>query len=109
MEGGIVISTYKPKGGKAEAFPQLMREHFIILKQQGLVTDRNSIMMESKDRTIIEVFKWKSKNAIETNSQQSRSIKNVEQNACDYILIAKVEDASNVFLTSLLLFDIIHL
>jgi hypothetical protein len=48
-------------------------------EQQGLITDRKLIMMESKDRTIIEVFEWKSKNAIETNSHQSRSIKNVEQ------------------------------
>jgi len=56
MEEKIVIVAYKPKAGQQEALRKLMREHLAILKSQHLVTDRDSIIMESGDGTIIEVF-----------------------------------------------------
>ena len=65
MEEQITIACYKPKPGKAEALHLLMREHLPILRSQDLVTDRDSIIMEAKDGTIIEVFEWKSLAAIE--------------------------------------------
>ena len=61
MEERIVIVGYKPKSGKEEALHQLMRSHISILKSQDLVTDRDSIIIEAKDGTIIEIFEWKSK------------------------------------------------
>ena len=99
MEGRIVIAVYKPKEGKAEALQQLMREHLAILKQQALVTDRNSIMMEAEDGTIIEVFEWKSKAAIENAHTDPEVLKMWGKYAkvCDYIPVAKVKEASNLF------------
>ena len=99
MEERIVIVAYKPKTGKSEALQELMREHLIILRQQQLVTDRNSIMMEAKDGTIIEVFEWKSKAAIEQAHSNSEVLKMWAKysEVCDYIPIAKVEEASQLF------------
>ncbi|MFI5158631.1 MAG: hypothetical protein ACHQF4_07175, partial [Sphingobacteriales bacterium] len=56
--GRIVIACYKPKPGKGEALKALMKTHLPRLKKEGLVTDRESIMMEATDGTIIEVFEW---------------------------------------------------
>ena len=64
--GRIVIACYRPKPGQQEALRELAREHLPILRSQGLVTDRDSIMMEAADGTIIEVFEWKSKESIKT-------------------------------------------
>jgi len=99
MEERIVIVAYKPKTGKSEALQELMREHLIILRQQQLVTDRNSIMMEGKDGTIIEVFEWKSKAAIEQAHSNTEILKMWKKysDVCDYIPIAKVDEASQLF------------
>jgi len=99
MEGRIVIVGYKPKAGKEEALHSLMREHLPVLKSQGLVTDRPSIMMEAKDGTIIEVFEWKSRAAIEQAHTNPVVLKmwGKYAEACDYIPIGKIEEAANLF------------
>ena len=63
--GRIVIACYRPKAGKNEALRALMQTHLSTLRSEGLVTDRKSIMMEAKDGTILEIFEWKSREAIE--------------------------------------------
>jgi quinol monooxygenase YgiN len=99
MEEIIVIVGYKPKQGKAEALRQLMREHLPVLKQQNLVTDRVSIMMEAKDGTIIEVFGWRSGSAIEQAHTNPAVLKMWEKYAevCDFVPVGKVEETANLF------------
>ena len=63
--GRIVIVAYKPKEGKAEALKELMKMHMPILRKQGLVTNRESIVAEASDGTIIEVFEWLSDEAVQ--------------------------------------------
>ena len=63
--GRIVIACYRPKPGKLDALRALMADHLPILRSQDLVTDRESIIMEAEDGTIVEVFEWKSQEAIE--------------------------------------------
>lgn len=99
MDERIVIVCYKPKAGKKEALRQLMKEHLLILKQQGLVTERASIMMEAKDGTIIEVFEWKSKSAIEKAHTNPVILEmwGKYAEACEYIPIGNIEEAANLF------------
>ncbi|MEQ8904508.1 hypothetical protein [Ekhidna sp.] len=63
--GRIVITCYRPKPGKEEKLLQLSLNHYDQLNEQGLVTDRAPILMKAKDGSVIEVFEWKSKAAIE--------------------------------------------
>ena len=99
MEERIVIACYRPKTGKEEMLHQLMREHWNILKQQDLVTDRVSIMMNAKDGTIIEVFEWKSNAAIEQAHTNPAVLEmwGKYAEACDYIPVGSVEEAANLF------------
>ena len=99
MEGQITIACYKPKSGKEEMLRQLMRTHLPTLREQNLVTDRASIMMEAKDGTIIEVFEWKSPSAIEQAHSNPEVLKMWEKynEVCEYIPISKLEEATNLF------------
>lgn len=95
----VVIASYKPKPGKSEALKAVMRTHLPTLQQQGLVTDRPSIMMEAGDGTIIEVFEWLSKEAIEKAHTNPAVLAMWGQYAevCDYIPVAQVGEASDMF------------
>ena len=99
MEAIISIACYKPKEGKTEALHQLMREHLPVLKQQGLVTDRKSIMMQAKDGTIIEVFEWNSKEAIEQAHTNPAVLEMWGKYAevCDYVPLNTIDESSNMF------------
>jgi len=44
---------------------ELVRNHLPPLRAEGLVTERESIVMRAADGTIVEVFEWVSREAIE--------------------------------------------
>lgn len=97
--GRIVIACYRPKPGKKEALAQLMREHLSILRSQNLVTDRDSIMMEAKDGTIIEVFEWRSSEALELAHTNPTITAMWAQYAevCEYVPIGEIEESAQLF------------
>ena len=63
--GSISMACYGPRPGCEETLAELVRNHLPPLRAQGLVTDRDSIVMRAADGTIIEVFEWVSREAIE--------------------------------------------
>ncbi len=97
--GRIVIVAYKPKPGKAEALKALTKTHVPRLKQEGLVTDREPVIVETADGTIIEVFEWLSEEAI----QQAHSNPAVHQmwgeyaEVCDYVPLNTLTETENMF------------
>jgi hypothetical protein len=95
----IVIACYKPKPGQQDALRKITREHLPILRSQGLVTDRESIMMEAADGTMVEVFEWKSKEAIEAAHTNPVVLKMWERYAavCDYIPVGQIPEAAQLF------------
>jgi len=95
----IVIVGYKPKPNKNEALKALMKTHLPRLKQEGLVTDRESIMMEAADGTIIEVFEWASKEAIQNAHTNPAVLQmwNEYAEVCDYVPVGTVAEIGNLF------------
>lgn len=63
--GHIVICAFRPKPGKEKDLLAVVRDHLPVLRSQGLVTDRKPVAMRAADGTIIEVFEWKSKAAVD--------------------------------------------
>jgi quinol monooxygenase YgiN len=97
--GQIVIVAYKPKPGKEEALKQLMQTHLPRLKQEELVTDRESIIMEATDGTIIEVFEWLSAEAI-ANAHSNKAVQQMwaeYAEVCDYVPLNTLKEASDMF------------
>ena len=62
--GSISVACYKPKPGCEQALLDLVRNHLPPLRAQGLVTDRQSIVMRTADGIIVEVFEWVSQEAV---------------------------------------------
>ena len=97
--GQIVIVAYKPKPGKQEALKQLMKTHLPRLKQERLVTDRESIIMEAADGTIIEVFEWLSAEAI-ASAHHNKAVQQMWSEyaeVCDYVPLSTLKEARDMF------------
>ena len=97
--GRVVIAVYQPKSGKQEALRRLIVDHFATLHAVGLVTDRAPITMEAKDGTVIEVFEWKSKKAIDIAHSHPVVLEMWQQYAevCDYVPVSQVTEAAQLF------------
>lgn len=90
--GKILIAAYKPFKGKEQELDKPMQTHVQSLRDEGLITNRESILMKSGDDSIIEVFEWVSKEAIE----QAHSNPNVRKmweeysKVCEYVPISDI-------------------
>ena len=97
--GRVVIVGYKPKPGKPQARRSLARTHFQRWRAAGLVTPREAIIMEASDGTIIEVFEWKSKEAIES-AHKNLAVQALWKgfgDVCDYVPVASIAEAKQLF------------
>lgn len=97
--GQFVIACYRPREGKEQQLLELMREHLPILRSQGLVTDRPSHLMRAKDGTIVEVFEWKSADAIalaHTNPVVQAMWARYNE-CCFYECIGNLEESKQMF------------
>ncbi|MFT4925900.1 MAG: quinol monooxygenase YgiN [Phenylobacterium sp.] len=97
--GIIVIVGYKPKPGQEAALETLLKTHLPILQKEGLATDREAVLMKSKDGTLLEVFEWVSKEAIEQAHSNPQVQKMWQQYAqvCEYIPLSTLDETSDLF------------
>jgi hypothetical protein len=97
--GRFVIVAYRPLAGKEERLLELTREHLPILRSQGLATDRPSYVMRASDGTIIEVFEWKSAEAIAAAHQNPvwQAMCGRYSEACEYISLENLSESKNMF------------
>ena len=97
--GQIVIAAYKPKAGKQDALIELTKTHVQRLKKEGLVTDREPVIMEAADGTVIEVFEWLSSGAIQKAHSNPEVLKMWEEygEVCDYVPLNTLNEASLMF------------
>ena len=97
--GKIVIATYKPKPGKEKNLDRLVRDHVKVLRNQGLATLRPPMIMKSADGTVVEVFEWISKKAIE----EAQHNKDVQEHwarykeVCDIIPVSDLIEVNTSF------------
>ena len=95
----IVIVAYKPLPGKTPALEKLIKTHWDVLNKEGLVSDRKPILCKAKDGTIVEVFGWKSKEAIES-AHANESVQKMWTDyaeVCEYIPISEVAESMELF------------
>lgn len=97
--GKIVIATYKPKPGKEKNLDRLVRDHVKVLRNQGLATLRPPMIMKSADGTVVEVFEWISKQAIE-EAQHNKDVQDYwarYKEVCDIIPVSDLIEANTSF------------
>jgi quinol monooxygenase YgiN len=97
--GRIVIVGYKPKPGQNEVLKALMKTHVPRLRAEGLATEREPILMEAADGTIVEVFEWVSNEAIASAHENPAVLAMWQEydQVCEYIPVADVEEAQQLF------------
>ena len=97
--GRIVIACYRPKTGKADLLTQVVGEHWSHLRREGLVTERKPIVGRASDGTMIEVFEWASREAIQAAHDNAAVQRIWERFAevCDHVPIGQVPEASELF------------
>src|ERR1019366_9063324 len=97
--GSISVACYRPKPGCEEALVELVRNHLPPLREQGLVTDRVPIVMRTADRTIVEIFEWRSPEAISlahANPVVQELWKRFDA-VCSYEIPASLPEFQNMF------------
>jgi quinol monooxygenase YgiN len=97
--GRVVIVAYKPKEGKQKELEALMQTHIPRLRLENLVTDREPVIIRSEDGTIVEVFEWASKEAIESAHTNSSVLAMWQEFAdvCEFLPVSQVQEASQMF------------
>jgi hypothetical protein len=97
--GKVVIAVYRPREGKEAQLLEVVKEHMPILRGQGLVTDRPSVAMQAKDGTIVEVFEWRSREAIEEahNNDVVREMWGRFDEACECKSLSNLEECQDLF------------
>jgi quinol monooxygenase YgiN len=99
MSGVIVIVAYRPKPGKENELLELVQSRVPILRQEGLVTDRQPAIMRARDGTIIEVSEWKSRDAIDAAHQNPNVLAmwNKFFAICDCVPLNSLVEAKEMF------------
>jgi quinol monooxygenase YgiN len=99
MAGLCVIVAYRPKPGKDAELLELVCNRVPTLRREGLVTDRDSIIMRAKDGTIVEVSEWKSQEAIDAAHANPNVLAMWQRfdAACDFVLLKDLPEASEMF------------
>ena len=97
--GQMVIAVYRPQEGKEPLLLELVREHVPLLRAQGLVTERQSLVMRAKDGTVVEIFEWRSPEAAH-EAQQNISVLTIWEkfnDVCSYECIGNLEESRQLF------------
>jgi hypothetical protein len=98
MMGRFVIVAYIPKAGQ-QALLAAVKKHLQVLHVEGLVTDKPGYVMRAADGTIVEVFEWRSAEAIaQAHTNPAVAALWAEFGAaCDYTPLARLNEAQQMF------------
>ena len=94
-----VIVAYRPKPDREEALLAAVRKHVAVLRAEQLVTERAPYVMRAGDGTILEVFEWRSADAIaQAHGNPAVQALWAEFGAvCDYTPLATLAETSQLF------------
>ena len=100
MNANMVIAVYRPKPGKSEALHAVLKRHLPLLRELGLATERKALVMRSlHDGSIIEVFEWKSDEAVNAAHEHPivRAFWKEMEAVCEYIAPGTLMEMGEMF------------
>jgi hypothetical protein len=97
--GRFVIAAFKPKPGAQAGLLAVVEKHWRVLKEQGLVTDRPRCAMQASDGTVLEVFEWRSPEAIEQAHHNAAvsALWNEFEAVCEYVPLSSLPESQHPF------------
>ena len=97
--GRFVIAAFKPKPAMQHQLLAIVEKHWRVLQEQGLVTDRPRYAMQSADGTVLEVFEWRSPEAIDQahHNPAVLALWAEFEAACEYVPVSGLSEAQHPF------------
>ena len=97
--GRFAIVAYTPKAGKEQQLLAAVRKHFHVLQTEQFVTDKPAYVMRAGDGTIVEVFEWRSAEAVQKahGNPAVQALWGEFGAACDYTPLAKLAETHQMF------------
>ncbi|MAQ18647.1 MAG: hypothetical protein CMN30_28110 [Sandaracinus sp.] len=94
-----VIAVYRPHEGQGDQTLELLRTHLPILREQGLATETDSVLLRSSDGTFLEIFDWVSAEAVESahTNEAVQAMWERFAKVCDYATLDALPEAGRVF------------
>ena len=99
MNPVIVFAIYKPHQNKQNELKKLILKYVPILKSNKLITDREPVLVQSENGIYIEIFEWKSNDAIEEahkNPEVQKLWDEIEK-VCDFTNLESLEEVKDFF------------
>jgi hypothetical protein len=97
--GRFVIVAYAPKEGKEQQLLAAVRKHLQVLQAEQLVTDKPAYVMRAADGTLVEVFEWRSAEAVQ-EAHGNPAVQALWADfgaACDYVPLSKLAETHQMF------------
>jgi quinol monooxygenase YgiN len=97
--GRFVIVAYTPKPGKGQQLLVAVQKHLQVLKAEQLVTDKPACVMRAADGAIVEVFEWRSAEAIQS-AHSNPAVQALWEEfgaVCDYTPLATLKESRAMF------------
>ena len=97
--GIFAVACYKPRAGKEAALMDAVRDPMPVLRAEDLIEDRPAYVMKAEDGTVIEIFEWKSDDAIE-RAHSNPQVKKLWQRffeSCDFVPLATLPESKELF------------
>ncbi len=97
--GRFVIVAYTPKANQEARLLEAVKKHLVVLGAEGLITDKPAYVMRATNGTILEVFEWKSAEAI----RQAHQLPSVQAlwgefaAVCDYKKLSDISETQQMF------------
>lgn len=97
--GVMVIAAYRPKPGRARDLLQVVRDHLPVLRKESLVTERPPTVMRAEDGTILEIFEWRSPQAIADahENPRVRALWDRFEEACELVRLRDLPEVERLF------------
>ena len=99
MSERIVIVGYRPHPGKEPEFLTLCESHWDTLNAENLVSQRRPIIVQAANGLVIEIFGWKSKEAMASahSNPNVLAMWNNYSEVCDYAPVGDLEEFKQLF------------
>ena len=97
--GRCVIVAYRPRPGGESGLAAAVEKHLRVLREERLVTDQPAYVMRAADGTLVEVFEWRSAEAIEQahGNPAVQALWAEFASVCDYVPLASLSEAQQMF------------
>ncbi len=94
-----VVVVYRPKEGQTQGLLACIRDHLPVLRAEGLATDRPPLVLRAASGAFVEIFEWRSDEAIAQAHQNPAVLALWERfrACCEYIPLASLPEAQQPF------------